>query len=430
MKILYNNINGYGSKKNSLNKIISDVQPDIIALCETKKYGKINKDDITGYAVLDMDLKQGKEGLLVAVKDKSSSSIRDISSSSNESKNILAVRIEYPLFTLRIIVVHSPQETDRCDVREEFMEEICVQIERAINCGEEFIVVGDFNARVDHINGEVVGNQMSPNGKLLSDLVNDHQLRVGNFHDKTTGKWTRIQPKKNGDIDRSTIDYVLMENKMYERLTEMTIDEQKVYCPYSVINRLGKRHVTFSDHCAIIINFDIDIGKLEKVSGSKKVWNFTEEGFLKYQNESNHDIEVEVKDSASATYACWIDAFEALLRQCFSKKSIKNSPPKRKVQHWKGVRSLLLPIAKKGKIQRAIVQEYVNRLIEKEMHFDANRRVERLKEAMKNLSEKEKVFTNRILETEKSCGKKEKERYGNNKCHESKWGRNQWQRGN
>ena len=43
-------------------------QPDIVALCETKLH-KNSTFDIDGYEVLKSNLKAGKEGLLVAVRD-------------------------------------------------------------------------------------------------------------------------------------------------------------------------------------------------------------------------------------------------------------------------------------------------------------------------------------------------------------------------
>ena len=67
----YNNINGYQSKEHSFLNIIKDVTPDVIALCETKREDmKTTKkeDEIPGYAVIENDLKKGKEGLLFAAK--------------------------------------------------------------------------------------------------------------------------------------------------------------------------------------------------------------------------------------------------------------------------------------------------------------------------------------------------------------------------
>ena len=68
LKIYYNNINGFNSKQDSLKKIIAETSPDIVALCETKrpKMARKKKDDMPGYDILEKNVKQGKEGIMVA----------------------------------------------------------------------------------------------------------------------------------------------------------------------------------------------------------------------------------------------------------------------------------------------------------------------------------------------------------------------------
>ena len=69
LKIWYNNINGYITKKGSVQKIIEAVNPDIFALCETKKVAGIAKDELVGYEVVESNLKQGKEGFIFGVRE-------------------------------------------------------------------------------------------------------------------------------------------------------------------------------------------------------------------------------------------------------------------------------------------------------------------------------------------------------------------------
>ncbi len=376
-----------------MNKIVKDVQPDIIALCETKKCGKLKKEDLRGYEILECDLKCGKEGILIAVKEKSFKSIRDVSDITNEEKNIMVVRIDYSSVVLRVIVVHAPQETEKQDVRDEFMEELSVQIERGVSSGDDTILLGDLNARLEVHGQTIVGGKTSPNGRAISDVVENYQLKVGNFHKNTVGKWTRIQPKKVGGADKSVLDYALMEKKLFDCMTEMYIDEEKMFCPYREITRKGTKHIVFSDHCPMILNFELEIGKIEKLKGSKKVWNFNDEGFIRYEEESARHITVEHKESMTSTYAAWLDDFDSLLSNCFTKKTIKcnkRDDDELTQKHLKGVRSLLLPIAKSGKVQRAVVQEYVNILVEKESIAEANLRAKRLQKAMTELTEEEK----------------------------------------
>ena len=47
---------------------MESVDPDIIALCETKKAGLIQKDELSKYNVLEKNFKQGHEGIMVGIR--------------------------------------------------------------------------------------------------------------------------------------------------------------------------------------------------------------------------------------------------------------------------------------------------------------------------------------------------------------------------
>ena len=88
---MYNNINGFSTKKGSLEKIVDSVDPDILALCETRKSAGINEDDLSSYEVIDKPEKVGKEGLMVCARKGSFITIGDITDT--ELMNILTVKI-------------------------------------------------------------------------------------------------------------------------------------------------------------------------------------------------------------------------------------------------------------------------------------------------------------------------------------------------
>ena len=69
--------------------------------------------------------------------------------------------------------------------------------------------MGDFNAKISLIDTEVVHD--SPNGALLLEFINNYSLKVLNFNVISTGKWTRVETKKD-IVERSVLDYVIPEN--------------------------------------------------------------------------------------------------------------------------------------------------------------------------------------------------------------------------
>ena len=214
-------------KRESLNQSISIAAPDIVGLCETK-IGSLSRPKIQGYEAVYSNLKVGKEGLLVAAKEGTFMSIDKMTVDTEDSgNNILAAQIRYPNFNLRVIVAHAPQESDKPDVREQFFQSLKVEIERGQLNGDQVVVMGDMNGR---LNGD---SEYSPNGECLKSLIEEHQLCVANFHPNSVGKWTRIQEKKK-TIEKSIIDYILVEEKLYSDIIDMT--------------RKGQRRVIFSDH--------------------------------------------------------------------------------------------------------------------------------------------------------------------------------------
>ena len=102
-------------------------------------------DVIPRYKTIENNVRQGKEGLMVALKKGSYKTYSEVSG----SKNIFTVRVEYPNITVRIILLHAPQETEKVEERSEFFEEVTEQIERCITSEEIPIVIGDFNARTE-----------------------------------------------------------------------------------------------------------------------------------------------------------------------------------------------------------------------------------------------------------------------------------------
>ena len=162
VEVYYNNINGLLTKQDSLCHILQMKQPDVVTLCETKLH-KNSQFDIVGYKVFKSNLKAGKEGILVAVKEGTCESAEVIYES--DRRNIATIEITYPEDILRMIVVHGPQEDAQMEEREEFYEDLKAEVERSVASGNKMMISGDFNAKLEMADGEVEG--VTTNGTLL-----------------------------------------------------------------------------------------------------------------------------------------------------------------------------------------------------------------------------------------------------------------------
>ena len=347
-----------------------------------------------GYDILEKNVKQGKEGIMVAVKQGICQTVEEISDDSFD--NIFTVRIRFRKENVRLVTIHAPQETDSLESRRTFYDELAVQAERAGSAGDKVVILGDFNAR---INPEE--ETSSPNGKLLQNFLKENDLVACNFSPKARGVWTRIQTK-SGVQNKSTIDYVLMKDEVLSLMEEMVVDEDKVYCPYRL---KGKQGIVYSDHCAILLTLQLQTDETTLRSPKTKRWHFTEEGYAAYKIESIASMDVNWSPDTTQAYAFWVSKFEELLSKCFSKKTVKSGnwiPHKKKKTP---IRDILTNVSKKGRIQRAIVKKYIERFVELEARQEAARKTAKLKETMQALTEDEKFSPNGFWKMKKSADK-------------------------
>ena len=327
--------------------------------------------------------------MLIGVREGSFQSIREITDT--ELTNILTVRVEYPKMSMRVIMAHAPQENSKVEERSEFFEELEVQIERAESSGDEVIILGDFNARIEENPSMVcVSNCGSPNGKKLVDLIRKYQLSVCNFHEKSSGKWTRIQHSKDG-TSKSVLDYLILQKHLYQSITQFVVDEEKIYTPYRQRTVKGEKKVTHTDHCAMILNLEISIGRVRPTKSSNQFWNFKcEESLGKYQQESSYSLSVDLNGSSTVAYGNWLIEFQKLLSRCFQRKTVKMQKTIHPTKKFQSVRGVIAKISKKGRIQRNIAKIYLKELVEIEGRFMEKVRSEKLKKTVSQLTANDK----------------------------------------
>jgi exonuclease III len=146
-------------------------RPDIVALCETKLHEN-SKFEISGYKTLKSNLKAGKEGILVAVRQGTFNSIELVYES--ELKNIATAEIQYPEESVQVVVVHGPQEDASIEEKEEFYNDLCAEAERCLAGGKRLIIAGDLNAKLNSENEK----NSSGNGKRLKEMIDKYELSV------------------------------------------------------------------------------------------------------------------------------------------------------------------------------------------------------------------------------------------------------------
>ncbi len=385
IRLYYNNINGLSSKTESLKKIVGILSPDIVALCETK-LAKSTKGVLSNtfhnsqYKVIPRFTKAGKEGLVVAVKHNAFKSVLDVTST--QLNTILSVRLVTGSENIRLILGYAPQEDDDEEVREEFFQELELELRCCVSAGDLPIVVGDFNAKLE-ANESPQGFPTSDNGRLFYNSLKEYDLSVLNFTAKCRGKLTHVIRTTGAS---SVLDYCAVSNDRMDSISTMQIDESTLYCPFRVIHTKNKNITKLSDHNAMIMNMVVPRVKATKTMEPPK-WSLSDEKLSLFQSEFNNKCENIGCEDPQEMY----NKFESVTHMAMD-NNLKTKPLRassnfcvhKKFHH---VAREITNFAAKGKVQRKVACQYRQKLIQLNTDEIASRNMENLVKAVQQLSE-------------------------------------------
>ena len=154
------------------------------------------------------------------------------------SNDILNVNVQIGKFSFRLILVYLDVS---CNIRNNFIKR---EIDDALNSlqeEEKLLLLGDFNAHVGFLGRQ----DLDVNGRYILDLM-ERNLILLNGDDKCLGEATRVE----NDI-ASTIDFLLVNDRLYDCFKKMEIDEDKL-------------RYDLSDHCLISADFQINTQQSKK----------------------------------------------------------------------------------------------------------------------------------------------------------------------
>ena len=367
------------SKQDSLSSILDNIAPDIVSLNELKLKFSGNLREFfkqRGYQILS----RTSGGIAIAVSDKFQ--LLNVTSSHNTS--ILSGLI--PNLNTRIIVGYGPQEKELKETREAFFDELSTEVQRATDNGNNVIILGDLNAKLEKGEGEIGYVPQSPNGELLAEMLSVHGLEVLNFNKKCTGRWTRVQ-EVCGETVRSVLDYCISSPKLANNLESMMIDEEKVLCPFRVKKSDGNLTQVYSDHNALLSQFNVSVKEARK---EKKVeadgWKITSDGLLEFQelttNENKHLSSVQ-------NYSELENEIFKLMDTCFEKRKKRKKKDDHKItdKRFKQVLRLLIPFLKKGKVEKEVVKLYIAHLRQVQLQTIQEQRIKRIRNTIDDIQE-------------------------------------------
>ena len=303
IRILYNNINGVRGKIKSLTDVMEITDSDVIILTETKGEPPL----INNYTWYTKNRQQGKGGgIAIAIRNekaKYADIVKDIEQTDME---IIWVKLEIPgtKTTDFIGCYYGPQESCKKDEVERQYSIMTTQIHTLKKEGN-IILAGDFNAKLE-IDESNHKQKESRNGKILKELIKETNCQAVNLKSET-GLWTR-EHRKN-QKEKSTIDYILMSEKIQERIETIEVDEAGTKRMWSAN--------TETDHNTIML--EINTRKPNNNKKTIKRWNLeNEEGWKEF----NKKITNRLKNNDIKKYEDFSECVRKTMRETIGQKTI------------------------------------------------------------------------------------------------------------
>ena len=189
----------------------------------------------------------------------------------NDPFELLVVEIEVEKKETRIITGYGPQENMEEGKRLPFFMALEEEVEKASNAGKSIVIELDANSKLgpNYIPGDP--HEITPNGKLLAQIVERQNLMVVNGSSKCRGVITRRRQAKD-KVEESVMDLVIISNDLDDDLESLEIDENREH----VLTRIKKTKQGIkrkeSDHNALITTFKRNFRVNEKTN-KKETFN-------------------------------------------------------------------------------------------------------------------------------------------------------------
>ena len=369
------------SKIDSFKEILQTWCPEVVVLCEVKqKNPELVKNFFKKLGYYPLYRKES--GLLIAAKIKH----KLVETTCSPHNNILTGRLTIHDSTIRIVAVYGLQETCNASERDEFFEEVSAEIESCKAHGDDFIISGDFNAKLDSDGDNCV--HLSSNGKHLCEIIDNYSLKVLNSHPCCTGKWTRVRNKK-GTVERSVLDYILANSTMYDRVSSVLIDEERLLTPFSITKRKGATTRISTDHNTILAKFwwsrEQKISNQEERKCPKNLgWKLSPEGLTEFTKITTEDLHNVPQD-----YEQMEQYLSNTMDRCFKRKH----PPKVYKNpnyqiHKKPLLktfNVLKPFLQAGRTEKAAAMEYIKLLQKIQLETVQQSRTARVQDTLEKL---------------------------------------------
>ena len=232
---------------------------------------------------------------------------------------LLVVEICVNKKQIRIISGVGIHETKSEDIRMPFFMALDEEINKAELEGKSVFIEIDANSKLgpERIPGDI--HSISPNGRVLADIIDRHALFVANGSTKCSGLITRKRTTTRG-IEESSIDIVMTSFDLMNNLVSLHIDDERKH----VLTKVTKTEKVESDHNVLVTELSFSWDKSNKKE-KNEIYNLkNKKGQAKFKEmTSNSNYLSSVFDDESEDFNTaahrFIKRLNRIINKCFNK---------------------------------------------------------------------------------------------------------------
>ena len=287
IKLIHSNIDGYTSKKESVNEIVEIEKPDIMTLNDTNLKGKL-KVKVPNYFSYDKNREKYKGGVSTIIANHLKHNTMKVTEGKEEDEYIVT-RFDNTMPPINIFNVYGQQESRTSDAEiEKSWLRLMKDVKDVEDRYEAVLIIGDMNRKVGSDEYGVKGNNTKTTfgGNLIRNLIKEGQyILINNLDIVKGGPWTWVD--RQNPNRKSCLDLGIMSTSLLPYLTKVEIDIDKKITPRRVMKKKGKITTIHSDHFSVLVEFK-EIPRKHGNEQPKPVWNLGKpDGWKVYESETN-----------------------------------------------------------------------------------------------------------------------------------------------
>ena len=247
----------------------------------------------------------------------------------NDPFELLVVEIEAKSKAIRVITGCGPQENWEEGKRISFFIALEAEIVKAELAGTSIVIEMDANAKLGQ---QYIPNDtynISPNGRLLANILERHALIVANGSTKCTGRVTRKRVTKDR-TEESSIDLVIFSTDLNSQFRSLLIDEERKHVLTKIRKTKNGTVKKESDHNVLLTDFEMTLD----ANNNKKVELYNlknpecQDIFRKYTSNTKMLSSVfNSDDNLNILTNRFIKKLDGCIKHCFKKVRVSNNKP-------------------------------------------------------------------------------------------------------